>query len=398
MRNVVLASGVRTPFGAFGGALRDLWLPELGGTVIREALRRAGVAPDEVDEVDLGINLPGSDRSIARQSLLNAGIPETKNANSLDRACCSSMAAITMARRGIQAGDIDIAVAGGTENMSKVPYFVHDMRWGHRLGDIQIKDQLIIADPMTGKPRAVQASDEALEHGIGREEQDAWALRSQELWKQAWEAGRFRDELVPLELPQAKGEPICFDRDESPRDTSLDQLARLKPVYGSRTVTAGNAPGLNTGASALVLMGGDVAERRDLTPLGAVIGWAQVSGHPDKLASIPAVAARRALTLAGLSIDDIDLIEINEAFAAMPLVSTKILAEDDESRLRQIRDKTNVNGGAIALGHPTGATAARLVLTVAHELRRRGGGTGLAALCGGIGEGECVIIRVSPRT
>ncbi|HLG71294.1 MAG TPA: acetyl-CoA C-acyltransferase [Chloroflexota bacterium] len=395
MRQVVLASGVRTPFGAFGGALKDFWLPELGGVVIREAIQKAGVAPDEVDEVDMGINLPGSDRSIARQSMLKAGIPETKNANSVDRACCSSMAAITMARRGIQAGDVNIAVAGGTENMSKVPYFVHDMRWGHRLGDIQLKDQLVIADPMTGKPRAVQAADEAEEFGIGREEQDAWALRSQELWKAAWEAGRFADEIVPIEVPQGKSPPICFDRDESPRDTTLEKLAKLPTVYGSKTVTPGNAPGLNTGASAVVLMGQDVAEQRGCQPLASIVGWSQVSGHPDKLASIPAVAAKKALAEAGLSIDDIDLIEINEAFAAMPLVSTKLLAGGDAARMEAIRAKTNVNGGAIALGHPTGATAARLVLTVAHELQRRGGGLGLATLCGGIGEGECVIVRVS---
>ncbi|HLQ31385.1 MAG TPA: acetyl-CoA C-acyltransferase [Chloroflexota bacterium] len=394
MREVVIASGVRTAFGAFGGTLKDFWLPELGGIVIREALRRAGVAPEEVDEVDMGINLPGSDRSVARQSMLKAGIPETVNANSVDRACCSSMAAITMARRGIQAGDVNVAVAGGAENMSKVPYFVHDMRWGHRLGDITLKDQLVIADPMTGKPRAVQAADEAEEFGIGREEQDAWALRSQELWKKAWETGRFADEIVGVEVPQAKGDPICFDRDESPRETTLEKLAKLSTVYGSKTVTPGNAPGLNTGASAVVLMGADVATARDLTPLARITGWAQVSGHPDKLASIPAVAAKKALAQAGLAIDQIDLIEINEAFAAMPLVSTKVLADGDSARLDRIRDRTNVNGGAIALGHPTGATAARLVLTLAHELRRRGGGLGLATLCGGIGEGECVIVRV----
>ncbi|MFI5266236.1 MAG: acetyl-CoA C-acyltransferase [Chloroflexota bacterium] len=394
MRDVVIASGVRTPFGAFGGALQDFWLPELGGLVIREALRRANVAPEDVDEVDMGINLPGSDRSIARQSMLKAGIPETANANSVDRACCSSMAAITMARRGIQAGDVNIAVAGGTENMSKVPYFVHDMRWGHRLGDVQLKDQLIIADPMTGKPRAVQAADEAEEFGIGRDEQDAWALRSQELWKQAWEAGRFADEIVGVEVPRPKGDPICFDRDESPRDTSLEKLGKLPTIYGSKSVTAGNAPGLNTGASAIVLMGADAASQRELKPLAHIIGWSQVSGHPDKLASIPAVAAKKALAMPGLTIDQIDLLEINEAFAAMPLVSTKVLAESDPARMEVIRAKTNVNGGAIALGHPTGATAARLVLTVAHELRRRGGGVGLATLCGGIGEGECVIVRV----
>jgi acetyl-CoA C-acetyltransferase len=394
MHDVVMASGVRTPYGAFGGTLKDLSLPELGGIAIAEALRRAGVRPNEVDEVDLGVNLPGGDRSIARQALLIAGIPETANANSVDRACCSSMAAITMARRGLQAGDARIAVAGGTENMSKVPYFVHDMRWGNRLGDIHLTDQLIIADPMTGKPRAVQASDEALEFGIGREEQDRWALRSQERWRAAHEAGRFEDELVPVDVPQRKGALLRFETDESPRDTTLEKLGGLSTIYGSRTVTAGNAPGLSTGASAVVLMTDEAAAERDVKPLARMIGWGQVSGHPDRLASIPATAARAALARAGLTIEDIDLVEINEAFAAMPLVTTKVLADGDDARTEALRERTNVNGGAIALGHPTGSSAARLVLTLAHELRRRGGGLGLATICGGIGEGEAVVLQV----
>jgi acetyl-CoA C-acetyltransferase len=394
MHDVVMASGVRTPYGAFGGTLKDLSLPELGGIAIAEALRRAGVRSNEVDEVDLGVNLPGGDRSIARQALLIAGIPETANANSVDRACCSSMAAITMARRGLQAGDARIAVAGGTENMSRVPYFVHDMRWGNRLGDIHLTDQLIIADPMTGKPRAVQASDEALEFGIGREEQDRWALRSQERWRAAHEAGRFEDELVPVDVPQRKGALLRFETDESPRDTTLEKLGGLSTIYGSRTVTAGNAPGLSTGASAVVLMTDEAAAERDVKPLARMIGWGQVSGHPDRLASIPATAARAALARAGLTIEDIDLVEINEAFAAMPLVTTKVLADGDDARTEALRERTNVNGGAIALGHPTGSSAARLVLTLAHELRRRGGGLGLATICGGIGEGEAVVLQV----
>jgi acetyl-CoA C-acetyltransferase len=394
VKRVVIASGVRTPFGAFGGTLKDVSLPALGAVAVREALRRAGVAPDEVDEVDMGVNLPGSDRSVARQTMLCAGIPDRVNAMSVDRACCSSMAAITVARRAIQCGDASIVVAGGTENMSKVPYFVHDLRWGNRLGDITLKDQLVIADPMTAKPRAVQAADEALEFGIGREEQDVWALRSQQRWADARAAGRFEDEIVPVEVAGRNGQVTVFSEDESPRQTSSEQLARLPTIYDSRTVTAGNAPGLSTGASAVVLMSHEAAAQRGLAPLARLIGWAQVSGHPDKLASIPARAAQRALALCELSIDDIDLIEINEAFAAMPLVSTTVLAGGDEARLERLRQRTNVNGGAIALGHPTGATAARLVLTLAHELRRRGGGLGLATICGGIGEGEAVVVRV----
>lgn len=394
MERVVIVGGVRTAFGSFGGSLRDLGLPELASVAIRGALEAAAVLGRDVDEVDLGVNLPGGDRSIARQALLLSGIPETANANTIDRACCSSMAALTMARRGLQAGDIGIAVAGGVENMSKVPYFLHDLRWGRRIGDVNLRDQLVIADPMTGKPRAVQAADEALEFGIGREEQDRWALRSQELWRVAWDAGRLRDEIVPVPLKGRDGAVTQFARDESPRETSLERLSGLSTVYGSATVTAGNAPGLNTGATALVITRAATARERGLSFTATILGSAQVSGHPDKLASIPAVAANAAMANAGISLADVHLIEINEAFAAMPLVSTKILATGHGIGLDAVRAITNVNGGAIALGHPTGATALRLVLTLMHELRRRGGGIGLAALCGGIGEGEAVVIRV----
>jgi acetyl-CoA C-acetyltransferase len=296
-------------------------------------------------------------------------------------------------------------VAGGSENMSKVPYFLTDFRWGHRLGDVTLKDQLVIACPMTGKPRAVQAGEEAVEYDISREEQDRWAVRSHQNWARAREAGKFKDELMPIEVPQDRGAPILFTDDESPRpDTSLEKLAKLPLIYGSPTVTAGNAPGLNTGASAMVLMSGEEAQRREKRPLATLLGWSMASGHPDRIASIPAESARLALEKVGLTIDDIDLIEINEAFAAVPLVSTLIMAGGDRDKAQEVRAKTNVNGGAIAMGHPTGATAARLVMTLSYELRRRReavGDTrpyyGLATLCGGIGEAEAVIVKVDGK-
>lgn len=396
MTEIVVASAVRTPFGKFGGTLRDFSLPDLGGLVVAEAIRRAGIEPEEVDEVVMGVNLPGSDRSIARQVLIKAGIPETRNAFTVDRACCSSMAAITQASRSIRLGEAKINIAGGTENMSKVPYFVHEARWGNNLGDIVLKDQLVIACPMTGKPRAVQAGEEAVEYGVTREEQDAWALRSHRRYFAAKEAGRFDDEILPVRVPQRKGEPIIFAADESPRaDTSMEKLAKLPTIYGSPTVTAGNAPGLSTGATAMVLMSREEADRRGIKPLGTILSWSMASGHPDRIASIPATAGKLALEKVGLTIDDIDLIEINEAFAAVPLVSTLILADGDKDKAAAIRERTNVNGGAIALGHPTGATAARLVMTLLYELRRRGGGLGLATLCGGLGEGEAVVVQVT---
>ncbi len=402
MHEVVVISAVRSPFGKFGGTLKDFTLSQLGGLVVAEAIRRAGIDPAEVDEVAIGVNLPGADRSIARQVLIEAGIPPERVAYTVDRACCSSLAAITLVSRSIRLGDARVAVAGGSENMSKVPYFLTEARWGHRLGDVTLKDQLVIACPMTGKPRAVQAGEEAVEYGIGREEQDRWAVRSHQNWAKAKEAGKFKDELMSIEVPQGRGAPILFAEDESPRpDTSLEKLAKLPLIYGSPTVTAGNAPGLNTGASALVLMSGEEARRREKQPLATLMGWSMASGHPDRIASIPAESARLALEKVGLTIDQMDLIEINEAFAAVPLVSTLIMAGGDRDKAEQIRAKTNVNGGAIAIGHPTGATAARLVMTLMYELRRRrraSGDTrpyyGLATLCGGIGEAEAVIVKV----
>jgi len=399
---VAVSSAVRSPFGKFGGTLKDFTLPQLGGLVFAEAVRRAGIEPSDVEEVATGVNLPGGDRSIARQVLIDAGIPTNRVAYTVDRACCSSLAAVNMASRSIRLGEASVAMAGGTENMSKVPYFLTDFRWGHRLGDVHLKDQLVIADPMTGKPRAVQAGDEAVEYGVTREEQDRWALRSHELYFKAKAACNFKDEVMPISVPQERGEPIVMTDDESPRpDVSLEKLAKLPTVYGSPTVTAGNAPGLNTGSSALVLMSMDEASRRGKKPLATLMAWAMDSGHPDKLASIPAVSARLSLEKAGMTIDDMDLIEINEAFAAMPLVSTLILGDRDPTKVEEIRARTNVNGGAIAIGHPTGATGARLIMALIYELRRRREASGesrpfygIATICGGIGEGESVIVKV----
>ena len=400
---VVVISAVRSPFGKFGGALKDFSLPELGGRVMAEAVRRAGVDHGDVEEVATGVNLPGADRSITRQVLIESGIPPNRVAYTVDRACCSSIAAVNMASRSIRLGESKIALAGGVENMSKVPYFLTDLRWGKRLGDVTLKDQLIIACPMTGRPRAVQAGEEAVEFNVTREEQDAWAVRSHANYFKAKQAGYFKDELMSIEVPQRKGEPIVVTEDESPRaDTALEKLAKLKTIYGSPTVTAGNAPGLSTGSSAMLLMSGEEAKKRGKTPLASLTSWAMASGHPDKIASIPAEGARIALEKSGMTINDIDVIEINEAFAAVPLVSTLIMAGGDKAMAEIIRAKTNVNGGAIALGHPTGATGARLIITLIYELRRRREAStedrpfyGLVTICGGIGEAESVIVKVS---
>jgi len=399
---VVVVAAVRSPFGKFGGALKDFALPKLGGPVVAEAIRRAGITPEDVEELAAGVNLPGADRSIARQVLIEAKIPPNRVAYTVDRACCSSMVAVNMASRSIRLGEAKVVVAGGVENMSKVPYFLTNMRWGNRLGDVNLKDQLIIACPMTGKPRAVQAGEEAVEYSVSREEQDLWAVRSHQNYFKAKAACKFKDELMTIEVPQGRGKPLVVVDDESPRaDCTLESLAKLPLIYGSPTVTAGNAPSLSTGASALVLMSRKEAERRSQQPLATLLGWAMASGHPDRIASIPAESARMAMEKAGLTIDDIDVIEINEAFAAMPLVSTLILAGRDQKKAEAIRAKTNVNGGAIAIGHPTGATGGRLITTAIFELRRRRQAAsvsrpyyGLVTICGGVGEAEAVIVKV----
>ncbi|MFI0794981.1 thiolase family protein [Micromonospora rubida] len=393
--DVVVLATARTPFGRFGGVLRDLPLPDLGAIPVGAVLDRAGLTGADVDELAFGVNFPGSERSVARQVLLRAGIPEEKVAYTVDRACCSSLAAITLASRGLRLNDTALSVAGGVENLSRVPYFVHAARFGNRIGDIVLTDQLVVACPHTGVPRAVQAGAEATEYGVDRAEQDDWALRSQQRYADALARGCFDDEIVPVDVPDRTGRPVRLAADEAPRpDTTAQQLAALPTVYDSATVTAGNAPNMSTGAVALVLASTAEAARRGTTGLATVSACTQVSGDPQRLASMPARAAQRALARAGLTLDDIDLIEVNEAFAAVPLVTTLALAGGDRDEALRLRERTNVNGGAVAVGHPTGATGGRLVMTMINELRRRGGGRGLVAICGGVGEAESVIVTV----
>jgi acetyl-CoA C-acetyltransferase len=391
----VIVGAKRSPFGKFGGSLRELTLPQLGSHAICAALASAGLAPSDVDELALGVNLPGSDRSVARQAMLLAGMPDDRSAYTVDRACCSSLTAITLAMRSIRVGEAKVALAGGAENMSRVPYFLEDLRWGGvRGGHVELKDQLVLSCPHTKTPRAVQAGREALRYGVDREQQDQWALRSQTRCARAVAERKFQDEIAPIEFHGSAG-PVRLESDESPRpSTTLAQLAALPLANGSVTVTAGNAPGLNTGSSAVVIMSQAEARRRGLKPLCVILGSAMAAGHPDNICSIPAQAARRVLELTRTQLEDVDLVEINEAFAAVPLVTTLELARGNMRAAESLRDRTNVNGGAIAIGHATSATGARMVMTIAYELRRRGGGTGLATLCGGVGESEAVLLRV----
>jgi acetyl-CoA C-acetyltransferase len=393
-RKVVIIDALRTPFDNFGGPMKYLTPVEMSAHVTKKLLERTKIDPNDVTEFHLGVNLPAANKSVARQAALKSGLSEQVNCTTVDRACCSAMAAIATGYNAIRLGEADIAIGGGSENMGNTPYFLEGMRFGTRMGDVNLKDLLIVKCPYTEESRAVQAGEVAVEFDISREMQDKWALRSQQLYQEANKAGKFDDEIVPIEVKERKGTKL-IESDLPPRaSTTLEKLANLKTIYGNPTVTAGNAPGLNTGATSVLIMGEDEAQKRNIKPLATIISHAQASGHPKYIASIPAEAAKKALDKAGMTIDQMDVIEINEAFAVMPLVSTKILGESDPERVEALRAKTNVNGGAIAIGHPSGATGARLLMTLAYELKRRGGGIGLCTICGGIGEGECYIIEV----
>ena len=392
---VVIVSAARTPFDKFGGPMKDMNTVQLASLATKEVMKRIALDPKDVEEFYLGINMPTQNRSIARQAALEAGIPEETNALTVDRACCSSFAALAMGYRAIALGEAKITVCGGSENMSNVPYFINDLRWGNRLGDVVLKDIMIVSCPYTGEPRAVQAGKGAVEFGISREEQDEWAYGSQQKYAKAEAAGKFKDEIMPITLAAKKGKEVVIDKDQSPRpEVTLEDLAKLKTVYNSPTVTAGNAPGMSTGAAMIVLMSKEEAKKRGLKPLATIVSHAQASGHPHGITSIPGITAQKALAKAGMKVEEMDIMEINEAFAVMPLASLSILANKDKEKFEKLKEKTNVNGGAIAIGHPTGATAARLVMTLCYELNRRGGGVGLASICGGIGEGECMILKV----
>ena len=400
--DIVIVSAVRTPFSRFDSAMADIPSIDLGVMVMKEVIARVGVKPGEVDDISYGSCIPAEvARELdvpARQATLLAGFPAENISVSLDRACCSSLTCLRLGVRAIKAGEAEIAMAVGSENMPRTPHLAPGLRKGARLGHIKLIDCLFELG-YTAKgfaPVAVDAGEVALEYGVTREMQDAWALGSQEKYAKAYAEGKFKigEELMPVVIPQKKGDPIVIEKDESPRKTTMEALGKLKPIYGSPTVTAGNAPPISAGSSALLLMTRKKAEQKGLKPLATIVNIVASATAPRGIAVIPAYTIQKALDQAGLTIDDMKLIEINEAFAAMPLVSTKILAKDNAKKWKELQDKTNVNGGAIAIGHPVGASAARITMTMAYELKRRGGGYGVASICGGLAQGEAVIIKV----
>lgn len=399
---VCITEGVRTPFSPFGGPLRDVPSIELGASVIREVVNRSGLKGDEIDEIFYGMTQLAEaalyNNVCARQACLIAGLPPTQVSLTLDRACCSSMASAILAFRTIRSSEGNVMMAVGAENMSRTPQIAPpELRWGQRMGPIVFRDSLSPLGHPGFPPEAVNAGKAALEYGISREEQDEWAYRSQMRYQEAKKAGKFKigEELMSLEVPQKKGPPLIFSEDAFPKpETTLEKLARLKTIYESPTVTPGNAPGLDTGASALLVMSGEKAKALGLKPVAEIVATASVCTDPTQIAINPGLAIKKVLFKAGRTVDEIDLFEINEAFAAVPLVSSKILGDGDESRVKKIREKLNVNGGAIAIGHPVGASGARLIMTLMYELRRRGGGCGVASICGGLSQGDAVLIKV----
>jgi acetyl-CoA C-acetyltransferase len=379
----VIVSAVRTPFGKLGGALADKPATELGSIAIRAALERIGLAPDEVEYVIVGQVLQaGAGQAPARQAAIGAGIPKEVGADTINKVCASSIRAVEMADQMIRAGDHEVIVTGGMESMSNAPYLLKKARFGYRLGDGVIVDSMVydgLTSTFDDRHMVQQASFVSRELGIGREEQDGWALRSHQRAVRAIDEGRFADEIVPV------GD---FAVDEGPRrDTSLEKLASLKPVFDPEgTTTAGNAPGVNDGAGCVIVTSEEFARRRGLPVLATILSQAYVADDFAYLARTPAKAGALALQKAGKSIDDVERVELNEAFSSVVLNSTKMLGADPE--------QVNVNGGAVALGHPIGASGARILGTMIYELRRNGGGLGLAAICSGGGQGDALLVEV----
>ncbi len=390
MSDAFILSAARTPIGKFGGGLSTVPATDLGATAIRAAVERSGVDPTRIDEVLMGqVIQAGAGQAPARQAALKAGLPDGVSATTINKVCGSGLKAVMLGAAAIRAGDAHLIVAGGMENMNLGPYLLPGARAGYRLGNGELVDSTVhdglwcaICDVHMG----AHAERVAAKHDVTREAQDAFAVRSHERALGAIAEGRFRDEIVPVEVPGKKG-PTVIDTDENPRsDTSLEALARLKPAFQADggTVTAGNAPGITDGAAALVLASSEAVERDSLAPIARITGYAQADVAPEWLFEAPIEGVRRLLDKFAFRLDEFDLIEINEAFAAQVLADGNALGFD--------WDKVNVNGGAIALGHPIGASGARVLTTLLYELRRRGGRRGLATLC--LGGGGAVALAV----
>lgn len=397
MREVVVVSAARTPFGKYGGALKTLKATDLGGLAIKEALKKAGIEGSQVDEVIYGMVVSAGQGQIpGRQASVKGGIPYDVPVVTINKVCGSALKAVTLGAQIIKAGDADIVVAGGMESMSNVPYVVNDLRWGARMNDVQAKDAMILDGlwcPQNDVHMAVIGGAVADEYNISRAMQDEWALHSQQRWAKAESDGKFNDERFAVEVPGKKGLITVFDKDESPRsETTIEALQKLSPLFVKNgTVTAGNAPGTNDGAAAIVIMSREKAEELGAPILAVIKDYAQVAQESRYIATVPGLAIEKLMKKNNLTLKDFDIMEINEAFAAVPLVSCLGILGMSQ---KEMEEKVNVNGGAVAVGHPIGATGARILMTLINELKRSSKKSGVAAICSGMAQGDAVWIEV----
>lgn len=390
---IVICNAKRTAIGSFGGSLKDISAVELGTAVVRDLLKESGISAQQVDEVIFGNVLgAGLGQNVARQIAMHSGIPEDKTAFTVDMVCGSGLRAIQLAAQSILTGQNQVVVAGGTESMSQAPYLAKKQRWGSKLGHASLEDSILtdgLTDVFSNQHMGLTAENIAERYQITRQAQDAYAAESQRRALAALESDRFASEITPVLIPQRRGEPVVFDRDEYPRETSEEKLAALRPAFKPEgTVTAGNASGINDGAAAVILTSRELAESHDWPILCSIVSQANAGVSPDIMGTGPIPASQKALQLANLTLEEIDLVEANEAFAAQALCVVQELGLDPM--------KTNVNGGAIALGHPIGASGARILVSLIYELRRRQAQYGLATLCIGGGQGTALIIRNHP--
>lgn len=391
MREVVIAAAARTPIGSFGGSLKDVPARQLGAVCIREALRRAGIDPASVDEVVMGNVLQaGLGQNVARQMAMDAGVPKEVPAFTLNKVCGSGLRAVSLAAQMIKAGDAEIVVAGGAESMSQAGYVVQSARWGSRMGDARMTDVMLkdgLTDAFYDIHMGITAENICEQWGLTREDLDDFAAKSQQKAVAAVKAGRFRDEIVPVEIPQRKGEPLIFDTDEYPKDgVTTESISRLRPAFKKDgVVTAANASGLNDSGAAVVVMSKEKTDELGVKPLCTIKSYASAGVDPQIMGIGPVPSSTKALDKAGLEMKDVDLIEANEAFAAQSVAVGREMGFDE--------DKLNVNGGAIALGHPIGASGCRILITLMYEMQKRDAHTGLATLCIGGGQGTAMVVE-----
>lgn len=390
MKEVVIISAVRTPIGSFGGVLRDLSATQLGAMAIRGAIQKAGIHPDQVQDVLMGCVIQANlGQAPARQAARFAGLPDSVNCTTINKVCASGMKSVALAAQSIALGDADIVVAGGMESMSNVPFYVEQMRWGNKYGNTSLIDGLAkdgLTDVYDGKAMGNAAELCAKQCGISREDQDAFAIESYKRSQQAWEKNLFAGEIIPVEVPQRKGNPVVITKDEEPFNVKFDKIATLKPAFQKEgTVTAANASTMNDGAAALVIMSREKADTLGLKPIARIRSWADAEQAPEWFTTTPAIALPKAVVKAGLQVEDIDYWEINEAFSVVGIENSRRMALDPA--------KVNVHGGAVSLGHPLGASGARILVTLINILRQNGAKYGAAGICNGGGGASAMVIE-----